>query len=186
MSSNIQIPKICKNCLNEFVARTTVTKYCSPKCGKQANKKIRREGKLQTVREETERIKRLPIELLNSKQFLTISQTCELLSISRWTVSRAIKNNTLNAAKIGKRVLIRRIDLDKLFEQNEPNEQLPNELPKPKKYSIEECYCISEILQKYNISQTALQNLIKRNEIPKFPKGKFVYVPKVLIDNLLS
>lgn len=186
MSSKIQIPKICKNCLNEFVARTTVTKYCSHKCSQTHYKKRKREEKLRTTLEETQTIKRLPIELLNSKQFLTISQTCELLSISRWTVSRAIKNNTLNAAKIGKRVLIRRIDLDKLFEQNQNELPIQNEPTKPKNYTIEECYSITEIQTKYTISPVPLQKLIKRNELPKIKKGKFVYIPKTLIDNLLS
>ena len=53
-------------------------------------------------------------------------------------------------------------------------------------FNIYDCYNLSEVQSKYGISETALQNLIKRNSIPKIKKGWFAYVPKVVIDKLLS
>ena len=38
----------------------------------------------------------------------------------------------------------------------------------------------------YRLSQKALYELIKRNHIPKLKQGKFVYVPKAAIDQLLG
>uniref|UniRef100_UPI0028B10B01 hypothetical protein n=1 Tax=Sphingobacterium multivorum TaxID=28454 RepID=UPI0028B10B01 len=38
MSSNIKIKKICQQCGQEFIARTTVTKYCGDNCAKKAYK----------------------------------------------------------------------------------------------------------------------------------------------------
>ena len=38
MSSNITIPKICLSCNNGFIAKTTVTKFCSHKCACKAYK----------------------------------------------------------------------------------------------------------------------------------------------------
>jgi hypothetical protein len=53
-------------------------------------------------------------------------------------------------------------------------------------FDISECYNLTEVQSKYSISETALQNLIKRNSIPKIKKGWFAYVPKTVIDKLLS
>jgi hypothetical protein len=38
MSSNIKITRICQHCGHEFVAKTTVTKYCDKTCAKRAYK----------------------------------------------------------------------------------------------------------------------------------------------------
>jgi DNA-binding Lrp family transcriptional regulator len=53
-------------------------------------------------------------------------------------------------------------------------------------FDISNCYNLSEVNKKYGISETALQNLIKRFEIPKIKKGWYAYVPKKIIDTLLS
>ena len=47
MSSNIRISKICQHCGQEFVAKTTVTKFCSDNCAKRNYKKRKREEKIQ-------------------------------------------------------------------------------------------------------------------------------------------
>lgn len=38
MSSNIKIKKNCQHCGQEFIARTTVIKYCGDYCAKKAYK----------------------------------------------------------------------------------------------------------------------------------------------------
>jgi hypothetical protein len=53
-------------------------------------------------------------------------------------------------------------------------------------WNYNECYNLNEVQDKYSISETALQNLIKRNQIPKIKKGWYAYVPKKVIDKLLS
>lgn len=45
---------------------------------------------------------------------------------------------------------------------------------------------MTEIQIKFGISEKTLQDLVKRNSLPKLKKGKFVYVPKELIESLLS
>lgn len=45
---------------------------------------------------------------------------------------------------------------------------------------------MGEIQLKYNISEKALYDLIKRNNIQKTQRGKFVYVPKSKVDQLLN
>jgi hypothetical protein len=94
--------------------------------------------------------------------------------------------------KAGKRTIIRRSDLDQLlFEQPQtvapkPEKQPEQKQPEQKQFDISECYNLTEVQSKYGISQTALQNLIKRYSITKIKKGWFAYVPKTIIDKLLS
>lgn len=52
--------------------------------------------------------------------------------------------------------------------------------------SFQNVYNLTEVQSKYGISETALQNLIKRYEIPKLKKGWYSYVPKTFIDKLLK
>ncbi|MBO6607413.1 MAG: helix-turn-helix domain-containing protein [Psychroserpens sp.] len=112
MSSNIRINRICQFCNEEFVAKTTVTKYCGDNCAKKAYKQRIRLKKLEKSDEDTLTKINIPHERLRAKEFLTIADVCLLLSVSRWTVWRKIKEHKIIAKKIGSRVLIRRADLD--------------------------------------------------------------------------
>ena len=187
MSSNIKIQRICQHCTNEFTARTTTTLYCSSRCNSAAYKAKHRAGKVEQSNMETQRIKTQPIEQLKAKAFLSIADTCKLIGISRRTVYRMIERGELITGKAGKRTIIRRSDLEQLlFEQPRTVAPQPEKQPKQMQFNISECYNLTEVQSKYGISETALQNLIKRNSIPKIKKGWFAYVPKMVIDKLLS
>jgi len=187
MSSNIKIQRICQHCTNEFIARTTTTLYCSSRCNSAAYKAKHRAGKVEQSNMETQRIKTQPIEQLKAKAFLSIADTCKLIGISRRTVYRMIERGELITGKAGKRTIIRRSDLEQLlFEQPRTVAPQPEKQPKQMQFNISECYNLTEVQSKYGISETALQNLIKRNSIPKIKKGWFAYVPKIVIDKLLS
>ena len=187
MSSNISIQRICQHCGNDFTAKTTVTQYCSDTCSKRAYKARLRAGKVQQGNKETQRIKSQPIEVLKAKAFLSIADTCKLIGISRRTVYRMIERGELITGKAGKRTIIRRSDLEQLlFEQPRTVAPQPEKQPEQKQFDISECYNLTEVQSKYGISETALQNLIKRYEIPKIKKGWFAYVPKTVIDKLLN
>lgn len=106
---------ICQYCKNTFVAKTTVTKYCSNSCAKQSWKKRKQQEKVKAINKETKKTITLPFEQLKVKEFLTIGEACKLLSISRWTVWRKIKNDDIKVSKIGSRTIIRRTELDKIL-----------------------------------------------------------------------
>jgi len=183
MSSNIQVQRICQYCGNEFTARTTVTQYCSDTCSKRAYKARLRAGNVEQSNKETQRIKNQPIEELKAREFLTVTQVSKLIGCSRQNVYNLINTGKLKATNILlKKTIVKRSDLDKLF--NEPTNRTPQ--PKQKQFDISECYNLTEVQSKYGISETALHNLIKRNSIPKIKKGWFAYVPKTVIDKLLS
>lgn len=197
MSSTIKVQRICQHCGNEFTARTTVTLYCSQRCNSAAYKAKQRAVKVEASNNDTERIKNQPIEELRAKEFLTVTQVSKLIGCSRQNVYSLINTGKLKATNILlKKTIVRRSDLDRLF--TEPTSRPQNEvIPLTQKqelkewveagrFDIADCYTISEIQDKYSIAQTTLQNLIQRNEIPKIKKGWFTYVPKVLIDELLT
>ena len=116
MSSNIRVPKICQHCGKEFIAKTTVTKYCGDACAKRAYKKRKRDEKVQEIAQAAiERVERNHQKLWD-KEFLSIAETCELLGASRMTLYRQIKNGTISAAKIGRRTIIKRTEIEKLFQ----------------------------------------------------------------------
>lgn len=191
MSSNIKVQRICQHCNNEFTARTTTTLYCSHRCNSAAYKAKIRAGKIDASNKETQRTKIQPIEQLKAKEFLTVRDVAALLNSSLRTVYRLIESGNIKAVNISQRkTLVKRSDIDSLFSST--NTELKTEiqglkeLEQPEQFEISDCYNLSEVQSKYGISETALQNLIKRYEVPKLKKGRFAYVPKTLIDNLLS
>ncbi len=187
MSSKIEIQRICQYCGNEFTARTTVTRYCSHRCGSAAHKAKVKAGKVEASNKETRQIKTQPIEELKAKEFLTVRDLATLLNCSVRTVYYYIESGNIKAVNLGKRFTrVKRSDLDKLFEQPQPVKPQPEAKPEPVQYDISECYNLTEVQSKYGISETALQQLVKRYEIPKIKKGWFAYVPKTVIDRLLS
>lgn len=115
MSSNIQIQRICEFCGNEFTARTTVTKYCAHVCASSAYKARTRNTKIKISSKETAQAVSIPIAKIQAKDFLSIDDACKLLGVSRWTLSRAIKEKRLKAVNLRKRIVIKRTEVDRLF-----------------------------------------------------------------------
>lgn len=115
MSSNMRIPKICQECGSDFIAKTTVTQYCSDRCSKRAYKKRKRKQKVDAIPTLTEQKKAHTSTVAADKEFLSIKETCQLLGTSRMTLYRQIKSGNIQAAKVGSRTIIRRTEIEKLF-----------------------------------------------------------------------
>ncbi len=115
MSLNIRVNKVCEFCKQDFEARKTTSKTCSDNCAKRLYKERLKNSKMQSVKIDTEAVKVKPIEDLKAKEFLSITDTCFVLGISRRTIYRMIERKEIKAGKAGKRTLIRRTELDKLF-----------------------------------------------------------------------
>lgn len=117
MSSKIEIQRICQHCGCEFMARTTITKYCSHRCNRIAYKANIRNGKLETSDRATQLIKSKPIENLKAKEFLKVSEVAELLNCSIRSAYYYISNGSLKATNLGQRITrVKRSELDKLFQ----------------------------------------------------------------------
>lgn len=115
MSSNIRLTRICEQCGESFIAKTTVTRFCGDRCAKRAYKVRKRAEKIAESDEQTQSVIRQPILEVQAKEFLTIKETCQVLGISRTTLWRTIKDGRLKTGKFGRRVIIRKIDLEALF-----------------------------------------------------------------------
>jgi excisionase family DNA binding protein len=114
MSSNIRIEKTCQFCGQKFTAKTTVTQFCSDLCAKRSYKKRKREGKiLNAIDREQQAVPFNPI--VKQKEFLSIQEACQLLGASRWTLYRLIDKKEIHATKLGRRSIIKRTEIDKLF-----------------------------------------------------------------------
>ena len=194
MSSKIEVQRICQHCGTDFTARTTVTKYCSHRCGSLANKVKIRFEKVQKSNTETRLIKTNPIEELKAKEFLNVSEVSKLIGCSRQNVYKLINTGKLNATNIlEKKTIVRRCDLEKIFNEVPEARPIPeqqrqelNEWKQAGAFDIEDCYTVNEILEKFSISETALHSLIKRENIPKIKRGWYAYVPKLIIDGFLN
>ncbi|MEX0966740.1 MAG: helix-turn-helix domain-containing protein [Bacteroidia bacterium] len=116
MSSNIRVPKICQHCGTEFIAKTTVTQYCGDNCAKRAYKKRVREAKIQEVVPTAIQKQDFIQEQVSQKAFLSIAETCKLLGTSRMTLYRQIKTGNIKAGKVGRRTIIKRSSIEKLFQ----------------------------------------------------------------------
>lgn len=193
MSSNIKVERVCEYCSSEFTAQTTTTRYCSKKCNTAHYKAKARAKKISQSNTETKRIRNKPIQDIQAKEFLTVKDVSILLDCSTRSVYRLIENKTLNAVNLAQRITrINRYDVDYLlrFEAAQPVETPPPVYvirePEKIKVDIGDCYNLTEIQTKYGISEKALHQVIKRNNVPKLKYGWYAYAPKKLIDKLLT
>jgi len=121
MSSNIEIKKICEYCGNEFMAKTTVTRYCSHKCNSRAYKQALKEKKVNKAIEKTNQQKilsatEIDFDVIKQKEFLSLKEAYKLIGVSERTLYRLIETGKIKSTKIGRRTLIKKAEIDKLFE----------------------------------------------------------------------
>ena len=178
MSSNIIVKRICDYCKNAFDAKTTKTKYCSHICNSRGYKLNQKLKKIETSDTETKSKVSNYVVDVNSKDFLTVNEASTLLNMSSKTVYRLIEQNELNAFNFSvRKTLIRRKDIESYFDNNlisvdniNPNRE--NEI------NLNNSYTINEAIEKFNISNGALYNIIKRFNIPKRKLGRYTLVKK--------
>lgn len=181
MGSNIHLQKICERCGREFTARTTVTRFCSHTCSSRAYKDRIRKGTVERIKTETIRIKTKEIGEIQARDVLTVSEVAALVGCSRRTAYRLTAAGTIKSANLGQRLTrIRRSEVDSFL-------SLPAKpAPQEKEYDISECYTVGEALRIFGISDKTLRDIVKRNNIPKFQRGKFVYIPKELLNEIFN
>lgn len=178
MSSNIVVKRICDYCKNAFDAKTTKTKYCSHICNSRGYKLNQKMKKIETSDAETKSKVSNYVGDVNSKDFLTVKEASTLLNMSSKTVYRLIEQNVLKAFNFSvRKTLIRRKDIESYFDNNliefdNTNNYLQNDI------NLSNSYTINEAIEKFNISNGALYNIINRFNIPKRKLGKYTLVRK--------
>lgn len=186
MSSNLRVNRVCEYCKNQFVAKTTRTRFCSMICNSRNNKLRIKNEKIENSNTETFNQINKDSIAIKAKDFLTVRDASLLLNMSTKTIYRLIDRNEINAHNFSSRkTLIRRIDIDAYFENNLKN--LQKNLIEPEYFiTLDNSYTIQEVQEKYNISSGALYNLIIRFKIQKKKQGKYTLVRKEDIDSIFK
>ncbi len=184
MGSNIKVQRICEYCGSEFIARTTKTSYCSKRCNNAALKKKQKEQKIRESNLNMEKKKEELLQkngiLLKDKEILNITEAAQLLRVSRQTIYNWLNDGIINGKRISNRkVLILKSDIIKKLEAN-----LVYEKAQPiESKAITEFYTTKEVMDKYEIGQSWLYMLIKREKFPKIQIGGKTHLSKMHIDN---
>ena len=171
----------CAYCGKVFILNSGMQKYCSEECAtaaKETRKKKQRDF-LRAVESVME---------LQQQEYLTFSKAALLLGCTRQYVYKLVEQGKLPASRLSSRMaLIRRSDIEKMFEANPYNRVLP--CPKPKQSLVEktkvsskresksgktaqttdevlEYYSGDEVMQTYKVKQSWLYTSAKRHQIP--------------------
>jgi excisionase family DNA binding protein len=186
--SKLKIPKVCEHCGKAFEARTFNTRFCSSACNTASlrNRKkqaLEEERKQQILQENV-----AAIAEIQTRPYISIAEAVVLFGISKDTIRRLIRAGKIPAVNLGQRLTrISRAHIEAMFTAVAVPEEKPKEQQAVKlQYEPSECYTIGEVSEKYGISLSTVSNIIRRNSIPKREIGKFVYVPKELIDKILA
>ncbi len=177
--SKLQIPKVCPQCGNTFLAKTVKTVYCSAGCcwiaRNEKRKRDRREKVLKEIKED-------------GKEYITITEALKIFTTSRNTLCRLVKSDEIHYTKISpKKVFVSVQDLETLFPLRP--EKIMTENQKQNHIfdmSPNKCYTIGEVSIKFGISEKSVYKHIREFSIPMRQIGRFVYVPKVEIDKIYN
>ena len=171
----------CAYCGKIFTTNSGMQKYCSEECAEQAKetKKKRQRDFIRAVE---------PVMELQQQEYLTFSKAAILLGCTRQYVYKLVEQRKLPASRLSSRMaLIRRSDIERMFEANPYNRVLPCAKPKidssKKKASVGdknrknqstssnsdevlEYYSGDEVKQIYKVKQSWLYTSAKRHQIP--------------------
>jgi excisionase family DNA binding protein len=183
-SSTFKILRQCENCGNMFEAQKRTTRFCAHRCASQ-NYKIRKKLEVKsTVEAETFKqlkpiVKALNIEMIRQKDFLKVNEVAALFNCSKQTVYRMIEANEIKAVNLRqKSTRIRRKDIEQLFDK-------PVNIS-PEILTINDCYLMKEIIDKYNISRNTIYSYGNKYKIKKLRQDGITYYSKTDIDNLFN
>lgn len=164
MSTNIEVQRICQFCGNAFMAKTTVTKFCSHRCSSLAYKQKVRERKIEiSDNEALTQLDSAPRPNLKEREFLTPRTAALLLGVGRTTMYRYLADNIIKCVRIGGKTFIRRQNIEALFDAAGPYEPKEQEEREP----ITEFYSLKEIADKFQCSESWAYRIIKEKNIPR-------------------
>jgi predicted DNA-binding transcriptional regulator AlpA len=194
MSSNIRIKRVCAQCHQDFVARTTVTKFCSLDCNRRYYKTVSKSEKINQSELETTKFKQTIRLMEVEKDFLSVAETAVMLGCSKAAIYKMIKFQRLKSVNFLENMIrIRRQDI---FEKFDAPSSIPinvvtkiKAVPLPdtrKKQNRADFYGIDELMLLFDKSRTAIYTAFARAGVSKIKIGKEVYFEKKASDKLLK
>ncbi len=180
-SSKFEITRECQFCKKTFTAKTITSVYCSAKCSKSAYRYKKRLKELEELK--LVKAKKVP----KNQEYISVGDAVALYDVSRYTLYRLIRKEQIKSYNLGTRLIrVCREDLEKQFNLI-PITKLKDKKSKEVKVfrlEKEDCYTIGEISEIFGISEKSVYEHIRKYSIPTRQMGKYVYVPKIEIDNL--
>lgn len=182
MSSNIKIERICEWCGKNFIAQTTVTRFCSKRCSEHSYKERLRQKKMAVSNQETVQTN----FKWRDKDYLTPTQAAELLGIGRMSIYRYIRNGKIKVVRFARKTLISKADIQAMFDFLTPKENTSSEPAEKKSKSLTDFYTRADIREKYGVKDSWIYKVVAENNVPKtILRGK-AYFSKSHIDRLFS
>lgn len=180
MKAKEPIKKICEFCGHEFEAYTQTARYCSHECNCKAYRAIKRKEVISLSASMASRTKREKAKAdLSSREYLSISEAASLLGWCKQTVYNYCHKGIIPAKRLSQRTtLIRKKDIEALFDEIEPYEVLTTGERKP----IDEWYTIDEITEKYGLLRHRIRKIINAENIPTKKAGTRTLIAKSRID----
>lgn len=185
-SSKFTIIKQCEECSGMFETQRRTTKFCSHKCNQKNYKRRKRLELVSEVEKEQQKtiskpkVRTVNFDLIREKEFLTVKEVAFLFECSKNTIYRMIEDEEINAVNLRKRLTrIRRIDIEALFSK-------PKQQEKSKAITINNCYLMPEIIEKYRVSKNTIYNYGKKHNIERLKQNGKTYYSKHDIDKLFS
>ena len=180
MSSKIAVERICEFCEKKFLAKTTHTRYCSPRCNNLGYKKLKRDSKIHKSNEDTQQKELLssPGLSLQNKDVLTVSDAAIYLSVSRRTIYTWLNEGKLKGKRISNRkvLFLKSHLISFLGDVEEYTAPVARE-----KIEVTH-YTYKEIIQKYDVSLSWLYIIVERQAIRKTKRSGIIYLAKQDID----
>ena len=158
----MKIKRVCEFCGKEFTAQTVTKRFCSTQCTNRSYKLRKRQEFVATyILKEQQEKKDLMKSL--TKEVMTVRLAAEYLSIHPVTIYRYIRSGIIRAMHLPGKTLIKRADIDHLFETLGDIPERTHEFKEAKK---PELTTVKETAQRYSISFPGAYKLLKEHKIP--------------------
>lgn len=175
-TSKTKIKKVCEYCGTVFYAQKLTTRFCSHRCNNLAYKERVRHKRIQEVETKVQTvICEQPISDFKDKEYLSFKEAATLLGLSKQAIYKMVYAGKLQAFRISSRLsFIRKGDIDRMlearpYEQRHPKDTIP----------ITDFYTTAEVKEKFNVAESWVFAIAKRNNIPRtFNRGKTYWSKK--------
>lgn len=177
----MDIQKRCQWCGKPFIAHKMTTLYCSSSCIDKAYKAKKRQ-KLKEQIEDEQQITLPIVESLGDKPYLTPIEAAKLLGVGKTTIYRYMAQGQFKVLRLPARTLVRRIDLEAMFD-NAPAYVKRNN----RKHKIDsDSYTMKEICEKFQVTRKVAMRRIEHFDIPKIYEGRNVSFSKTAVDRYFA
>ena len=175
-TSKTKIKKVCEYCGTVFYAQKLTTRFCSHRCNNLAYKERVRQKRIQEVETKVQTvISEQPISDFKDKEYLSFKEAATLLGLSKQAIYKMVYAGKLRAFRVSSRLsFIRKGDIDRMlearpYEQRHPKDTIP----------ITDFYTTAEVKEKFNVAESWIFAIAKKNNIPRtFNRGKTYWSKK--------